>query len=136
MDDGPIAADVVVVGGGPAGAAAAIACATQGLRVALCEREPAGRDRPGETLHPGIEPLLGQLGVSDRLAGVVGARHAGIWIQWGGARRLEPFGSDAGGSWKGLQVWRADFDALLLTRPREAGVDVRQPCTASAILMR
>ena len=59
MDDRRINADVVVVGGGPAGAAAAIASAMRGLRVALCERSRPGRDRPGDTLHPGIEMARG-----------------------------------------------------------------------------
>jgi len=116
MDDRPVDADVVVVGGGPAGSAAAIACAARGLSVVLCERERPGRERPGETLHPGIEPLFEQLGIADRLAQVVGARHAGIWIEWGGPRRFEAFGGDASGQWSGFQVWRADFDALLLAR--------------------
>jgi flavin-dependent dehydrogenase len=135
MDDRHVDADVVVVGGGPAGSAAAIACATRGLRVVLCERNRPGRDHPGETLHPGIEPLLVQLGVADRLAHVVGARHAGVWIEWGGPRRFEPFGSDANGQWNGFQVVRADFDALLLTRARELGVVVRQPDAVTDVVM-
>ena len=134
MDDRQFDADVVVVGGGPAGSAAAIACATRGLRVVLCERERPGRDRPGETLHPGIEPLFAQLGVADRLAPVVGARHTGIWIEWGGPRRFEPFGSDASGPWSGFQVWRADLDALLLSRARQVGAEVRQPCSVIGAL--
>ena len=129
-------ADVVVVGGGPSGSAAAIACATRGLRVILCERERPGRDRPGETVHPGIEPLLEQLGIADRAAGAIGARHPGLWIEWGGPRRFEAFGSDASGPWSGIQFWRADFDALLVARAREVGADVRQPCAVTGTLMR
>jgi flavin-dependent dehydrogenase len=129
-------ADVVVVGGGPAGSAAAIACATRGLRVILCERERPGRDRPGETLHPGVEPLLEQLGIADRMAKAIGARHPGIWIEWGGPRRFEAFGRDASGPWSGFQFWRADFDALLVERAREVGADVRQPCAVTGTLMR
>lgn len=134
MDARHVDVDVVVVGGGPAGAATAIACAQRGLSVVLLERDPPGSERPGETLHPGVEPLLAQLGVADRLAEVTGARHTGIWIEWGGQRRFEPFGSDADGPWSGFQVWRADFDALLLTRARELGVDVRQPCAVTEVL--
>lgn len=126
-------ADVTVVGGGPAGSAAAIACAQRGLRVVLFERDTFARERPGETLHPGIEPLLAQLGVADRLADVVGARHAGIFIEWGGPRRFEPFGGDAGGPWTGFQVWRQDFDALLLDRARETGVEVRRPVPVTGL---
>ena len=119
MGDGPLDADVVVVGGGPAGGAAAIACAARGLRVVLLQRDAAELDRPGETLHPGVEPLLAQLGVADRLAEVTGARPAGIWIEWGGPRRFEPYGEDADGPWRGFQVSRAAFDTLLLERARE-----------------
>jgi flavin-dependent dehydrogenase len=126
-------ADIIVVGGGPAGSATAITCAARGLRVILFERDSFTRERPGETLHPGIEPLLGQLGVADRLGSVVGARHAGIWIEWGGPRRFEPFGADASGPWTGFQVWRQDFDALLLQRARETGVAVRQPVAVTAM---
>jgi 2-polyprenyl-6-methoxyphenol hydroxylase-like FAD-dependent oxidoreductase len=78
MGAGHIDADVAVVGGGPGGAATAIACATRGKRVVLIERDLFARERPGETLHPGVEPLLKQLGMADRLRSVVGARHDGI----------------------------------------------------------
>lgn len=136
MDGRSLDTDVVVVGGGPAGSAAAIACATRGLRVVLCERAPPGRNRPGETLHPGIEPLFSQLGIADRLAPIIGARHPGIWIEWGGPRRFEPFGADAAGPWQGLQVWRADLDLLLLTRAQEVGVMVRQPLAVTGLEQR
>jgi len=130
----PIDTDVLIAGGGPAGAAAAITCAGNGLRVILCERDAAAGERPGETLHPGIEPLLARLGVADRLAAVTGARHSGIWIEWGGARRFEGFGADEGGAWRGYQVGRAGFDAMLLERARELGVDVRRPYAAAGVL--
>lgn len=129
-------ADVLIVGGGPAGAAAAIACATRGLSVILCERDAFARERPGETLHPGIEPLLARLGVADRLPTITGARHKGIWLEWGSRKGFEPFGSDAAGPWQGFQVWRTDFDAMLLARAREAGADVWQPCGVASIIAR
>jgi flavin-dependent dehydrogenase len=128
MDDRHVDADVAVVGGGPAGSAVAISCASRGLRVMLLERDVSGIERPGETLHPGVEPLLGQLGVADRLSQVTGARHPGIWVEWGSARRFEPYGSDNDGPWSGFQVSRADFDALLLSRAREVGAEVRTRC--------
>lgn len=135
MEARPVDADVLIAGGGPAGsAAAAIACAERGLRVILCERDAFAKERPGETLHPGVEPLLAQLGVADRLADVVGARHPGLWIEWGGPRRFEAFGEDSSGPWRGFQAWRADFDALLLTRARELGAEVRQPCAIGALI--
>lgn len=133
MGGRPLDADVIIVGAGPAGGATAISCAQRGLRVILCERATGERDRPGETLHPGIEPLLAQLGLSSQLASVTGARHLGQWIEWGSARRFEPFGSDETGPWRGFQVWRADFDNLFSTRAQDLGVTVLQDCTVKDI---
>jgi flavin-dependent dehydrogenase len=127
--------DVLVVGGGPAGAAAAIHCAQVGLRVGLIEAEPFPRDRPGETLHPGVEPLLRQLGVAEAVFAAGFPRHAGTWVEWGGKRQFDPFGPGDGGTWRGLQAWRAKFDALLLDAARARGVTVVQPCRAVGPLM-
>lgn len=122
--------DVLVVGAGPAGCAAAILCAQRGLRVALLEREPFPRDRPGETLHPGVEPLLQQLGLGDALRTADFPRHPGIWVRWDADTRFEPFGADGEGPWLGFQAWRATFDSLLLERARGLGVVIWQPCRA------
>ena len=135
MGAGRFDSDVIVIGGGPGGSAAAITCASLGLRVRLLERDPFPADRPGETLHPGVESVLAQLGVADRLASVVGSRHEGIRIQWGDASRFEPYGQDDAGPWRGYQVWRADFDAMLLERARGVGVKIFQPCAAREVLM-
>lgn len=122
-------ADVLIVGGGPAGSAAAIACARGGLRVVLAERDALARERPGESLHPGIEPLLTRLGVGGRWMRAVGARHPGIWVSWGaGPPRFEPFGSDPDGPWLGYQVERSAFHDVLLATAREAGAETRRPC--------
>lgn len=134
MDGRHVDADVVIVGGGPAGSSAAIACAMHGLKVILCEREQVFRARPGETLHPGVEPLLDQLGVGDRLTPFMHARHPGIWIAWGGPRRFEAFGGDERGPWSGFHVWRAEFDDFLLMRAREVGVEVRRPCAVARVI--
>ena len=127
--------DVIVVGGGPAGAAAAIVCAQQGLRVTLFEREAALWERPGDTMHPGVEPLLRQLGVAAQLPQVTGARHAGVWIEWAGPPRFQAFGSDANGAWLGYQVRRAEFDQMLLTQAQSLGVELRQSAAVQAPLL-
>lgn len=120
----------IVLGGGPAGCAAAILCAQRGLSVALLERTRFPRHRPGETLHPGIEPLLEQLGLAGAVLSAGFPRHAGTWVQWDGARRFEPFGADEQGPWLGFQAWRADFDAIMLERAQAVGVRIHQPCRA------
>ncbi|HLM57948.1 MAG TPA: tryptophan 7-halogenase [Pyrinomonadaceae bacterium] len=131
-----ISADVVVVvGGGPAGSAAAIECAGTGISVALVEGAPFPRERPGETLHPGVEPLFERLGVSESVRAAGFLRHEGNWVEWGGPRRFEGFGADERGAWRGYQAGRARLDALLLDRARESGVRVIQPCRAVCPLL-
>jgi flavin-dependent dehydrogenase len=81
-----------------------------------------------------VEPLLDQFGVLSQLSEAVGERHTGMWIEWAGPRRFEPFGGDAAGPWQGFQVWRADFDAILLERARGLGVLVNQGCRVTGVL--
>jgi flavin-dependent dehydrogenase len=77
-----------------------------------------------------MEPVLSQLGVADDVDTVVGARHDGIWVDWGGVSRFQSFGRDASGPWRGFQVSRPAFDAMLLARARAAGATIVQPCRA------
>jgi flavin-dependent dehydrogenase len=128
-------ADVAVLGGGPAGAATAIACAQAGLRVVLVERAPFPRPAPGETLHPGVLPILGRLGVERAVLAAGFLRHAGHFVHWQGPERFVPFGEDEHGPWLGLQAWRPDFDAILLEHARQLGVAVLQPCRPKAIVL-
>jgi flavin-dependent dehydrogenase len=126
---------VIIVGGGPGGCAAAIECARAGLDVTLLERETFPRAHPGETLHPGIEPLLKQLGVLEEVLAAGFLRHKGNWVKWGGASRFETFGADEHGGWRGYQAWRAEFDAILLKRAGDVGVRIIQPCRAERPLL-
>ena len=121
---------MAVVGGGPGGAAAAICCARAGLRVALLEGTNFPRARPGETLHPGVEPLLERLGVLTEVEAAGFLRHEGSWVSWGGPARFDAFGADGRGRWLGFQAGRADFDTILLDHARGLGVRVVQPCRA------
>jgi flavin-dependent dehydrogenase len=120
--------DLVIVGGGPAGSAAAIAARSYGLRVALFERNAAATLRPGEAAHPGIEPLLIRLGVRDTVQRAGFLRYEGHWVRWGGPLRFMPLGQDTQGAWKGFQLWRPDFDAILLEGAMRAGTIIVRPC--------
>ena len=121
--------DIVIVGGGPAGAAAAITARSYGFRVVVLEREVGAKMWPGEAAHPGIEPLLLRLGVLDAVSAADFVRYEGHWVAWGGEPlRFLPFGQDEGGPWKGFQLWRPEFDAIMLDGARRAGSLIVRPC--------
>ena len=60
-------ADVVIAGGGPAGAAVALALARHGISPVVLESECSPRLKVGECLPPNINPLLDHFGLTERL---------------------------------------------------------------------
>jgi flavin-dependent dehydrogenase len=121
--------DVVVVGGGPAGAAAAIAARAAGLVTCLIERDAQPRTRPGEAAHPGIEPLLARLGVDAEMRDAGFLRHTGMFVKWGDEPlHFAAFGADGAIPWRGFQLWRPTFDAILLDAAARDGVALVRPC--------
>ncbi len=125
---------IVIAGGGPAGACAGIVAARAGVEVILLEPQPFPRDRPGETLHPGVQPLLRELGVFEQVEAAGFLRHSGVWVERQGRRTFEAYGEDERGQWLGFQAWRAAFDTILLNKARECGVCVRQPDKAMELI--
>ena len=122
--------DVVVIGAGPAGCATAITCAQKGLRVALLEKAAFPRDKPGETLHPGVEPLLRQLGI----VALDCRRHPGHWVHWEGPPRFNAFGAGHGGAWQGFQMPRALLGQQLLEQARILSVHITHPTRVSHVM--
>ena len=130
MKTEPHKADVAVIGGGPAGSAAATMLARQGWRVALLERERFPRDHVGESLLPASMPVLEELGAMDAVKAAGFLPKYGATMVWG--RDPEPW------SWRfretsiqyphAYQVWRPAFDHILLENARAHGVDAREGC--------
>lgn len=125
--------DLIVIGGGPAGCAAAISATERGLSVLLLERLLAPRERPGESLHPGAEALFEQLGVAGtlRLANI--HRHRGCHLQTAEGHSYRMFGADADGPWQGFQIRRDLLDNLLIDESRQRGARVMQGVAAQRI---
>jgi flavin-dependent dehydrogenase len=119
-------ADIVVVGAGPAGAAAAICTATAGLRTVLLDGDCAVDEQPGETLHPGVERLFRELGVESAVKTAAKIRHEGHWSETAQQRRFLRFGGDRNGSWRGFQIRRNDLRQILLNRADQVGVSIRR----------
>lgn len=120
-------ADLVVLGGGPAGSAAAVCAAQAGLRATLLERAVFPRQRPGETLHPGVGVVLDRLGVGEAVAAASPIRPQSQVVAWGSAPRLVPYGRDDRERWQAFQVPRDVLDAILLSRAEQLGATVLQP---------
>src|SRR6185369_7568995 len=60
--NGSSAFDVIVIGGGPAGSAAATRLAQRGHRILLLEKEHFPRFHIGESMLPCVMPLIERLG--------------------------------------------------------------------------
>lgn len=123
------ALDVVVVGGGPAGSAAAAELAGRGLDVVLLERDRAGADRLcGEFLSPDGVASARALGVAGDLARA-GAPRVRRW-------RIESSSACAAGDLPaggGLGVARRSFDPLLRRRAAALGALVREGERVAAV---
>lgn len=122
--------DLIIVGGGPAGSAAAIIAARAGARTLIVERERFPRERPGETLHPGVEPLFELLGVR-----VDGRRFRGNRVMWGNTpARFELFGAGADGEpWLGFHTPRTILDQTLLRAAAAAGAMVLEETSVDTL---
>ncbi|MDA1013179.1 MAG: NAD(P)/FAD-dependent oxidoreductase [Planctomycetota bacterium] len=119
---GHIEVSVCVIGGGPAGSATARQLARLGHSVCLLERESFPRPHIGESLTPGVVPLLDGLGIRARIDAAGFLRPRSTVIRWEDSTdRVREF------SGHGYQVDRGRFDQLLLAAAVDAGVGVVQP---------
>ena len=121
--------EVVVVGGGPAGATAATLIAARGHAVTLFERERFPRYHVGESLIPETFWVLDRLGILPQLRGGPFVEKHSVQFVSEQGKVSEPFyfsdykDHESSRTW---QVTRREFDQLLLDNARAKGVQVEE----------
>lgn len=117
--------DIVVIGGGPAGSTAAAAAARHGHSVLLLEAAEHPRPHVGESLLPGIIPILDDIGALQKVRDAGFARKTGsTLVDWGRTPRWDLWFADSDAYDYAWFVERARFDALLFEHAASLGVRV------------
>lgn len=115
--------DALVVGGGPAGSAAALHLARAGWRVLLVDRARFPRDKPcSGYMSPATVRHLQALGALERLGDGCSIPLAGSRVTAAGGASLAGTFGDA----QGIAAVRRDLDQALLGAARAAGVAVEE----------
>lgn len=133
--------DVIVVGGGPAGAATATHLARAGREVLLLDRDRFPRDKPcGEFFSPPVRGLLNDLGIYGKaLAAGVGTVHgATVYMVSSGdissfsgpfIRACHPWAESGG-----FSLSRLVLDNLIWENASKAGADTRAGVSIQGVL--
>ncbi|MBL9130162.1 MAG: tryptophan 7-halogenase [Verrucomicrobiaceae bacterium] len=121
--------DVIIIGGGPAGSAAACTLRQAGRKVLVLEKEKFPRFHIGESLLPYNRPIFDELGVWSKIqaAGFMVKRGAQFWAGDSSIHTRLIFSKGSFTEFPdALQVERARFDDILLRHAEELGAEVRE----------
>jgi flavin-dependent dehydrogenase len=131
-------AQVIVVGGGPAGAATAFHLARAGVHVTILDRAHFPRDKPcSEYMSPQASRILDAMGVLEQIEQAGAAHLAGMRVRAPNGATFHGRFADVerfrGYRDRGLALRRTILDHLLLDRARSVGAIVREGIRVTAL---
>mgnify|MGYP003343421694 CR=1 FL=1 len=130
-------ADVVVIGGGPAGSTASTLLAQKGYRVELYERDRFPRFHIGESLIPETYWVLQRLNMLEKMKRSHFVKKHSVQFVSSNGRVSAPFyfwdnkPHECSQTW---QVVRSEFDQMMLENAREHGVVATEGARVHEIL--
>ena len=121
--------DVIVIGGGPAGATVSTLIAQRGLQVAVFERERFPRFHIGESLIPETYWVLQRLNMLPKMHRSPFIKKYSVQFVNALGRQSAPFYFRDNKPHECSQTWqvvRSEFDTMMLDNAREHGVDAHE----------
>jgi flavin-dependent dehydrogenase len=130
-------ADVVVIGGGPAGSTVSTLLAQHGCKVQLFERDRFPRFHIGESLIPETYWVFQRLKMLDKLKASPFVKKYSVQFVNAEGKESAPFYFHDNKPHECSQTWqviRSEFDTMMLDNAREQGVKVHQPARVLEVL--
>jgi flavin-dependent dehydrogenase len=130
-------ADVVVIGGGPAGSTVSTLLAQHGCQVHLFERDRFPRFHIGESLIPETYWVFQRLKMLDKMKASAFVKKFSVQFVSATGKESAPFYFHDNKPHECSQTWqviRSEFDTMMLANAREQGVLVHQPARVLEVL--
>lgn len=130
-------ADVVVIGGGPAGSTASTLLAQHGVKTVLYERDRFPRFHIGESLIPETYWVFQRLNMLDKMKASAFVKKFSVQFVNAQGKMSAPFYFHDNKPHECSQTWqviRSEFDTMMLDNAREHGVEVHQPARVLDVL--
>src|SRR5687767_10400714 len=129
--------EIIIIGAGPAGSAAAATLAEKGHAVLVLEREKFPRYHIGESLLPFTFYPLERLGLIDKMRQSAFVKKYSVQFVSPSGKASQPFyfytryNQDVAQTW---QVLRSEFDQMLVDNAREKGATILEGVTVTELL--